>query len=257
VETEARHRRTYLITGAAERIGRALALGLAPQASAIVVHYHFSAAAAQELVGELIGRGTKAFAVSADLSSAEEAAGLLDLAWELAGPIDVLLNNASIFEPGRLPDVSADDLHRNMMVNAFAPLLLSRCFAARNRDRTAALSPAIVNLLDTRIASYDREHAAYHLSKRMLLALTEMMALEFSPRIRVNAVAPGLILPPHGKDQAYLEQMKSTNPLNRVGSVEQIVEAVRFLVESEYVTGQVIYVDGGRHLLGNTYGGRT
>jgi NAD(P)-dependent dehydrogenase (short-subunit alcohol dehydrogenase family) len=81
-----------------------------------------------------------------------------------------------------------------------------------------------------------------------------MMALELAPAVRVNAVAPGLILPPHGKDQSYLEQLKSSNPLNNIGTVEQIVDAVRFLINNEFVTGQVIFVDGGRNLLSNTYG---
>jgi pteridine reductase len=114
--------------------------------------------------------------------------------------------------------------------------------------------PVIINMLDSRITDYDRQHVAYAIAKRTLFTLTKMTALEFAPGVRVNGVAPGLILPPSGKDQSYLEQLKSTNPLNGIGTIEQILEAVRFLVDNEFITGQIIFVDGGRNLLSNTYG---
>jgi pteridine reductase len=245
---------TYLITGAANRIGRAVALSLASNASAIVIHYRSSQSAAQELSQEIIRMGVKAFTIAADLGSASEADGLLKRAWDMAGPIDVLINNASIFETGRLTEISISDIQHNMMTNAYAPLLLSRCFFELNKNRNTSTLPVIINLLDSRITEYDRQHAAYHLSKRTLFTLTKMMALEFAPAVRVNAVAPGLILPPKGKDQSYLEQLKSSNPLNSIGTLEQIADAVHFLIDNEYITGQIIYVDGGRHLFGNTYG---
>ena len=247
-------KRTYLITGAANRIGRALAQSLAPQATAVVIHYRSSQSSAEELAKEIRDSGTKAVTIAADLESPAETQNLLKRAWEMAGPIDVLINNASIFETGRLTEISMDDIQRNMMTNAFAPFLLSRSFVELNKDRAPAVLPVIINFLDTRITEYDRQHAAYHLAKRTLFTLTKMMALEFAPNVRVNAVAPGLILPPQGKDQSYLEQLKSSNPLNSSGNVEQITLAARFLIDSEFITGQVIYVDGGRHLIGNTYG---
>ena len=111
-----------------------------------------------------------------------------------------------------------------------------------------------MNLLDSRITDYDREHAAYHLSKRMLFALTRMLALELAPRTIVNAVAPGLILPPEGKDEDYLRRMAHTVPLNRHGDAGDIEQAVLFLLRCEFVTGQVIFVDGGRHMEGRVYG---
>jgi pteridine reductase len=246
--------RTYLITGAAHRIGRALALGLAKDAASIVIHYGSSESDARQLAQEINKTGTKAFTLAADLSNVAQCENLLKRAQDLAGPIDVLINNASIFEQGLLTEITVDDLNRNMMLNAYAPLLLSRSFAELNKGRKTTAGPVIINMLDTRITDYDRQHAAYHLAKRTLFTLTKMMALEFAPPVRVNAVAPGLILPPAGKDRSYLEQLKSSNPLNAIGSVEQIVEAVRFLINNEFVTGQVIFVDGGRNLLSNTYG---
>ena len=246
--------RTYLITGAAHRIGRALALGLAKDAAAIYIHYNTSEPAAKQLAQQISELGARAFTINANLSSVTQCENLLKRAQDLAGPIDVLINNASVFEEGELAKITVDDLNHNMMINAYAPLLLSRSFAELNKRSKTARLPVIINMLDSRITDYDRQHPAYHLAKRTLFTLTKMMALEFAPDVRVNGVAPGLILPPAGKDQSYLEQLKSTNPLNAIGEVEQVVEAVRFLVNNEFVTGQVIYVDGGRNLLSNTYG---
>ena len=110
-----------------------------------------------------------------------------------------------------------------------------------------------MNLLDSRITVYDKANSSYHLSKRMLMSLTKMMALEFAPRVRVNGVAPGSILSPSGKDQAYLERLASQNPLKRIGSTEDVAEAVLFLLKNDFVTGQLLYVDGGYHLNGRTY----
>jgi NAD(P)-dependent dehydrogenase (short-subunit alcohol dehydrogenase family) len=127
-------------------------------------------------------------------------------------------------------------------VNAWAPFVLSRDFS-RHVDRGK-----IINLLDTRITGYDRSHVAYVLSKRMLAVLTSMCALEFAPDFTVNAVAPGLILPPPGKDENYLAGLVKTVPLKKHGGPGDIVDAVLYLLKSDFVTGQTIYVDGGRHL---------
>ena len=246
--------RTYLITGAAQRLGQGMSKGLAKKADTIVIHYNSSQAPAQQLAQELNKTGVRTFTIGADLGSPAQSAELIKRVWDLAGPIDVLINNASIFEEGKLTEITVDDINHNMMINAYAPLLLSRSFAELNKTRKADNLPVIINMLDSRITDYDRQHAAYAIAKRTLFTLTKMTALEFAPSVRVNGVAPGLILPPSGKDQSYLEQLKSTNPLNGIGTIEQIVEAVRFLVDNEFVTGQVIYVDGGRNLLSNTYG---
>ena len=131
---------------------------------------------------------------------------------------------------------------RHLQVNAWAPFVLSREFA-----RLAGRGK-IINLLDTKIISSDRTHVAYLLSKQMLAALTSMCALEFAPNVTVNGIAPGLILPPPGKDDSYLEQLAQTVPLKRRGSPDDIADAARYLLQSDFVTGQIIYVDGGRHL---------
>ena len=239
--------RTALITGAARRIGRATALSLAGSGMNIVVHYHTSAEAAEELREQIRAVGVDAWLVRADLAERSELEALLAQAARAAGSLDVLVNNASIFPRNRVTDFTADELDRSLQINALSPLLLARAFAGQTG------AGAVINLLDSRIAGSDPEHATYMLSKRMLLEMTRMLALELAPGIRVSAVAPGLILPPPGRDHSYLERQKHTNPLGAAGSLESVTEAVRFLVTNDFVTGQVIYVDGGRHLKGDVY----
>jgi NAD(P)-dependent dehydrogenase (short-subunit alcohol dehydrogenase family) len=238
---------TALVTGGAARIGRATALALARAGANVVVHCNTSARAAGELAERIRAAGPKAWTVQADLADPTQAEALLEQARQQAGPIDILVSNAAIFPESRLTDFTAEDLAESINVNALAPLLIGRAFAAQGRPG------AVVNLLDCRIVNYDRRHAAYHLSKRMLFTLTRMMALEFAPAVRVNAVAPGLILPPAGEDESYLQRRASSNPLNRHGDVEDVTAAVMFLIRSGFVTGQVLYVDGGRHMKGATY----
>ena len=240
--------KTALVTGGAKRIGRATAVTLATHGVHVVIHYRGSRDEAEAVATEVRDRGVKAWTIQADLREPAEVERILPEAVEAAGPIQILINNASIFTQSRITDFTLEDLTDNVQVNAMAPLWISRAFAAQG------VEGAIVNFLDTRVADYDADHAAYHLSKRMLFTLTRMMALEFAPGIRVNAVAPGLILPPPGEDRSYLENLASTNPLHRIGTLEGITDAVLFLLRSEFVTGQVIFVDGGRHMKGHVYG---
>lgn len=240
--------KTALVTGGAKRIGRAVGRALAAEGVNVVVHYHESASAAEELAAELQTGGAQAWTIHAGLEDSAQAEGLMARVIDVAGPVDVLINNASVFTESRLADLDPGGLHANINVNALAPALIARGFAAQGRKG------AVVNLLDCRIDDYDKDHVAYHLSKRMLFALTRMMAVEYAPGIRVNAVAPGLILPPEGKDESSLASLASTNPLNRYGSPDDVTRAVFFLLRSPFVTGQVIYVDGGRHMTGAMYG---
>jgi NAD(P)-dependent dehydrogenase (short-subunit alcohol dehydrogenase family) len=214
----------------------------------VVVHYRSSEEAAADLADRLRALDVKAWTVRADLAARSEVERLIERAVEHAGRIDVLVNNASIFPSSRITDFDGHDLDLNVQVNAFAPLVLSRAFAAQ------AEQGLILNFLDSRITDYDAEHVAYHLSKRMLLTITRMLALELAPGIRVNGVAPGLVLPPAGEDVGYLERHGRAVPLQRFGDLEGIVETVRFLAMSDFITGQVVFVDGGAHLKGAVYG---
>lgn len=239
--------KTALITGGAKRIGKAIAFALASNGVNIVIHYKSSEKEVETVVKEIEKLGVKSWFIQADLSISSEAENLIQNIRKEFGDINILVNNASIFDKSKLTDFSLDILMKNIQINALAPLLLARSFAMQG------IGGNIINLLDTRIIEYDKEHTAYHLSKRMLFSMTKIMALEFAPLIRVNAIAPGLILPPPGQDASYLEKLSVTNPLKKVGSPDDINSAVLFLLNNDFITGQVIFVDGGYHLKGNIY----
>lgn len=239
--------RKALITGAAQRIGRAIALALAEQGVHVVVHHHRSEREAVALCDEIRKTGGSAWPVQGDLADADQAQRIFHDAVERAGGIDILINNASVFERDTLWDVTEESLAWNLRIHATSPLMLAREMAGQGA------TGHIVNLLDTRVTVYDREHASYHISKRVLLTLTRMLALELAPKICVNGIAPGLILPPVGQDQTYLEGLAYTNPLKRHGGPEDVVDAVLFLLRSRFVTGQILYIDGGYHMKGHVY----
>lgn len=239
--------KTALITGGAKRIGKAIAYALASKGINIVIHYKSSEREAENVAKEIENFGVKAWIIQADLSISHEAENLIPNIRRETGDIHILINNASIFDKSKLINFSTQVLMENIRINALAPLLISRSFAEQKIEGN------IINFLDTKIIEYDKEHTAYHLSKLMLFSMTKMMALEFAPLIRVNAIAPGLILPPPGQDISYLEKLSVTNPLKKVGSPDDITNAVLFLLSSDFITGQVVFVDGGYHLKGNIY----
>jgi NAD(P)-dependent dehydrogenase (short-subunit alcohol dehydrogenase family) len=240
--------KTALITGAAKRIGRATALALADDGVNVIVHYSSSSSEADKLAAEIKERGVSAWTIKADFSDPAEYEALIDRARTLAGSLDILINNASIFPIEKLEDVTFDGVVSNMQVNAWAPFVLSRDFARLiGRGR-------IVNLIDSRVTGYDWFHVGYIWSKHVLLSMTRMMALQYAPDITVNGVAPGLITPPPGQDVSYIERLAGTVPLRKHGEPEDVADAVSFLVKSDFITGEVIYVDGGRHLKEYTNG---
>ncbi len=233
---------TALVTGAAKRIGREIAIALAQEGANIVIHYRNSAKEAEELCSRLTEYHVLCWSVKADFENSEEYETLIKRSVETAGWLDILINSASTFFPNTLKDLNLQSLQKGVEVNAWAPFVLIRDFA-----RTVGQGK-IVNLLDTRIAGYDRSHVGYILGKHALYVLTQMAAVEFAPHIAVNAVAPGLILPPPGKDEEYLRWLGNRVPLKKHGKASDIADAVIYLLKSDFVTGQVIYVDGGRHL---------
>ncbi len=240
--------RTALVTGGARRLGRAISLGLARAGAHVVVHYRSSSDSAQEVVSSIRGLGVQAWAVQADLSEAGAPEALFSQAVDRAGGVDVLVNNASIFPDDALLDLTMEAIATNARVNAYAPYALARALYAQGREA------AVVNLLDARVVDRDDAHAAYHLSKRMLYTFNQVTALAFAPRVRVNGVAPGPILPPPDGDEAVLDRLAQELPLQRRGMPEDVARAVLFLAASPYVTGQVLFVDGGRHLRTRLYG---
>ncbi len=244
--------KTVLVTGAARRIGRAVALALAEQGVDVIVHYRTSVDQAGEVVDQIAARGVRSTAIKADLGLEAEARGVIEKALTLTGRLDILVNSASIFQKARLESVEQEDFRRNLAVNSLGPFTLMQEFYRIVKRQGSPGS--IINFLDTRIADNDRDHVAYAVSKRALHTLTQMAAAEFAPTLRVNAVAPGLVLPPTGEDESYLERLRDTNPLRSFGTLEEVTDAVLFLAGNAFVTGQTIWVDGGRHLRGSFYG---
>ena len=232
-----------LVTGGAMRIGRATALALASAGAGVAIHYSRSAQAAEKLADDLRDRGSDVWTSQADFESQDETATLVPRVREMAGRLDILINNASLFPTDTIADANLEQVIGNMTVNTWAPFSLGRSFSQQTE------SGVIINFLDTRIAGYDFQHLSYILSKNTLALLTRMMALEFAPGVRVNAIAPGLILPPPGQDQSYLRAQADTVPLKRHGGTQDIADTVLFLIRSQFITGQTVYVDGGRHLL--------
>ncbi len=233
-----------LVTGASKRIGRALAIALAEEGVHIIAHDRKSLEDDTiRVCGAVSDCGAKSWRVMADLEKPEEYETLVARALQAAGTLDILINNASIFHQGTLMDIGFGDVMQHMHVNAWTPLVLSREFSRLARRGK------IINILDSKITGYDREHTAYILSKHMLSVLTRLCAVEFAPEVTVNGIAPGLILPPSGKDEAYLEERARFLPLRRHGGPDDVTAAALFLLKSDFVTGQIVYVDGGRHLL--------
>jgi pteridine reductase len=246
--------RVALITGAARRLGRATALALAEAGAHVCIHYNSSDEAAHKLARQIRALGVKVWAVRADLSMSRGSEELFSQAMNAAGHLDILINNASVFPRQSLREITEQTLDSNIRVNAAAPLLLSKQFAEHMEHRDPKTQGVIINFLDTHITGYHQAYAAYHISKRMLFTVTRMLALEYTPLVRVNAVAPGLILPPQGKDENYLKNHTRHNPLHTYGNESDITSAVLFLIRSTFITGQVLFVDGGYHMKGNTYG---
>ena len=238
-------RMTLLVTGASRRIGREIALALADEGASVVVHYRNSKRDAEALCAELKERGVGAWPLQADFGEGTNAGRIIGAAKELAGKLDGIINSAASFSAHTIDTLDFKGLTDSMIVNAWVPFALSREFFRVEGKGT------IVTILDSRIAGHDRSHVGYIMSKHMLALLTGMMALEFAPDTRVNAIAPGWILPPSGKSVDYLERQAATVPLKRHGDPRDIAQAVVFLLKNRYVTGQVLYVDGGNHLNGS------
>ncbi len=241
--------KTALITGGAKRIGRSCALRLAREGASILIHYNTSESEAEELAESIRLAGGKAWTISQDLSEKGGAESLIDRGLEITGGLDYLINSASIFPESSYGDVTQSDFEENLQINALSPFFLTRTFASKSKN-----AECVVNFLDTRIVDYDKQHLAYHLSKKMLFSLTRILSQELAPKLRVNAVAPGLVIPPPGKTEEYLKERIHTNPLQRIGTLTQVSESMLFLITNTFITGQVIFVDGGRHLKGSFYG---
>lgn len=238
--------RCALVTGAGRRIGAAIARELAAAGAAVVIHYRESGAEAESLAEELRAAGADAWLVAADLADGAAAAGLVGKAVHAAArPLDILVNNASLFEPGGMDSSGGEAWHRQEAVNLRAPFLLTRSFA---RQLPQPARGDILNLNDIRALRPATDYLAYTASKVGLHGLTQSLARELAPRIRVNEVALGAVLPPDRPADGYAHVRKESIPLRAFPTVRQVTDSLLFLLRNTAVTGQTICVDGGQHL---------
>ncbi|MDX8337995.1 SDR family oxidoreductase [Draconibacterium sp. IB214405] len=237
-------KRTALITGASKRIGRSLTEHLAEKGWNVVVHYNSSAKGANDLVEELsVKHPDQLFrVVQANLVKPNEVLGLIPKLEAEKIRIDLLVNNASVFDLGYLKDTSVELFDSQLDVNLKAPFFLIRDFA--NYFKTGN----IINFVDTRITSNASNFAAYSISKKALWELTKMAALEFAPDVRINAIAPGVTLPPEDEDADYLEKLAQGIPMKKPGGVEPILKSLDYILENDHLTGQLLFADGGENL---------
>ncbi len=234
-----------LVTGGAVRLGRAIVEGLAAEGCRVVIHCRSSVREARQLQKSLEARGAEAAVVRGSLNSQRVCVKVIQAAHHTWGRLDILVNSAATFGREPMGKIAESSLMDAFWPNLFSPVLLTQAFAE------VCESGQVINLLDRRIAGHDTTCIPYLLSKKALAAFTEVAALALAPRIRVNAVAPGPILPPPGKGSRYLREHAGRIPLQRPPCAEDIAEAVVALLRSRSTTGNVLYVDGGQHLLGN------
>ncbi len=237
--------RTALVTGGAHRVGRALTLALAGRGADVYIHYNSSSGPAEATASDARALGVSATTGAANLSDPAEGPGLIEAATAALGPVSILVNSASGFPEDTLADVTIEQWRHAMELTLASAVFLTQAFAA-------ALPPgddgAVLNVTDMRTARPYRRHFSYIVAKGGVDAFTRAAAVALAPRIRVNAVALGVILPPPGEDEAYAERLAAGIPLQRVGGTDPVAAAAMALVENDFVTGEIVRIDGGAHL---------
>lgn len=238
--------RVAVVTGGGRRLGRAMAVALGARGMRVVVHYGTSSTEAEATAAAIRAGGGEALVVQADLADEGAVRRLIPAAVERFGRVDVLVNSAAIFEPGGVADTTSAAWDRHFAINLKAPFLLSQTFAAHLApDATGK----IVNVSDWRGCRPDATYLAYTLTKAALMTLTQALAVALAPRVQVNCLALGAILLPAGADATYRERLLAQIPARRLGTPDDVVRALLFLLEHDYLTGEVLLVDGGRHLV--------
>jgi NAD(P)-dependent dehydrogenase (short-subunit alcohol dehydrogenase family) len=233
-----------LITGAAKRVGKAMTIHLASLGWNIAIHYNTSEEEATHFQNLLsTDHPNQHFALfKADLNNDDEVEKLLPEVIQAMGKPDLLINNASVFEPAFIGQTTTEFFDRQMNVNFKAPFILTRNFAQQIKKGL------IINFVDTRIVTNQSNFAAYSISKKALWELTKMAAFEFGPNIRINAIAPGLTLPPEEKGEDYLWKLAGNIAMKRPGGLDPILKSLDFILNNDYLTGQLLFCDGGENL---------
>jgi NAD(P)-dependent dehydrogenase (short-subunit alcohol dehydrogenase family) len=236
-----------LVTGGARRIGAHFVRVLAERGFAVAIHHDSSAAKAEALAEEIARAGGKAAPIRADLADPAQLEEVVAAASAAVGPIRVLINNAAVFEHDQAGDFTLAQWDRQLAINLRAPVALARDFAERLPPDGRGL---VVNLLDQRIAGPTRTYFSYTVSKLALADATALLAAALAPRVRVNAIAPGLTLISGAQSAADFERLVDRTPLGKGSSLEAIGQALVYFLEADAVTGQILFVDGGRRLAG-------
>lgn len=234
-----------LITGAAHRIGRAIAFDLAAHGYGVAVHYLNSQDKAEEVVSAIQDVGGRAVAVKADLGVEDEVKALIPAASEVLGPLAVLINNASMFENDTIENTTRESWDMHMNVNLRAPFVLSQVFAEQVPD---GLEGNIVNILDQRVWNLTPFFMSYTVSKSALWTLTQTMALALAPKVRVNGIGPGPTIKNVRQSEEDFARQWSETPLRRNVMPDEIADAVRFIIHAPSLTGQMLALDAGQHL---------
>lgn len=234
-----------LVTGAARRIGAAIARDLARHGWAVAIHYRSSRAEAEALGREITVAGGRAVALSCDLALEAEVETLVPRAAEALGPLTCLVNNASVFEMDKIDTATRESWDRHIETNLRAPLVLSQAFA---RQLPEGATGNIVNLLDQRVWKLTPYFLSYTVAKTGLWTLTRTLALALAPRIRVNGIGPGPTLPSERQSLEQFRHQQAAVPLQHGPEPAEIAAAVRFILGSPSLTGQMIALDGGEHL---------
>lgn len=235
-----------LVTGAAARIGRAIALDLGRHGWAVAVHYHRSAGAAAEVAAEIASHGGASVTLDADLGREEECLSLVRRAGDALGPLTCLINNASVFEYDTAASATQDSWRRHFETNTWAPLALTQQLVSQLPDGAHG---NVINLLDQRVWNLTAEFISYTASKSALWTLTRTLALALAPRVRVNGIGPGPALASARQSETEFAAQSSATPLGRGTSPAEICAAVRFILDAPAMTGQMIALDGGQHLV--------
>jgi pteridine reductase len=238
--------RTALVTGGAVRLGRAMVEALAAEGMRLVIHYHASSTEADQLCSALRQRGGEAVAIGADLADATAVERLAQQAVQAFGGIDVLVNSASVFPPQKLEETDAALWDHTFAVNLRAPFLLTRALAPTLRERRGA----VVNLCDLAGIQVWGGYSAHSVAKAGLAHFTRVAARALAPEVRVNGIAPGAVLPPESMGQDQLAAIARRTPLKRLGEPDDVIQALLYLLRADFVTGEVLVVDGGRMLAG-------
>ncbi|TKG93498.1 SDR family oxidoreductase [Puteibacter caeruleilacunae] len=236
---------TALITGSAKRIGNAIARHLAEQGWNIAIHYHSSVLSAARLKNDLSSKNPdgKFELISADLNDLNAVEEIVPTVIKEFGTLDLIVNNASIFNKKSLKETTIDFFDAQMQVNFKAPMLLTQVYS---RLQEGGL---IINLLDTRVTGNQSDYAAYSLSKKLLWEFTKMAAVEYAPAFRINGIAPGATLPPADKDKQYLEKLALNTPMEKPTGVDPILKSIDYVINNEFLTGQLLFCDGGENLV--------